>query len=118
AQGQVGEAGGAAQAPAPGGNVTGVDEHPGPGPWRQAVERALAAIARGELSKVVLSRRVRVRAGGPFDAAAVLRRLREGYPDCFLFCLPGGDALFLGASPERLARLRAGQLETAAVAGS
>ncbi|HEY8394285.1 MAG TPA: isochorismate synthase [Thermaerobacter sp.] len=98
--------------------VTGMEEHPGPGAWRQAVEQALAAIARGELRKVVLSRRVCLRTRTPFDAGDVLRRLRAGYPDCFLFCIPGGDAFFLGATPERLARVRAGSLETAAVAGS
>lgn len=118
AEARTGREGDGAGAPAAGGVVTGVEEHPGPGPWRQAVEEALAAIARGELRKVVLSRRVRVRARAPFDAGATLRRLRAGYPDCFLFCIAAGDGLFLGATPERLVRLRAGLLETAAVAGS
>ncbi|HEY8552797.1 MAG TPA: isochorismate synthase [Thermaerobacter sp.] len=97
---------------------------PGRRGWMDAVAAALEAIAAGELAKVVLARRLRVRAGAAFDPGTVLRRLRAEYPECFVFAVagdcsaPGGRSVFLGATPERLVRLREGRLETAALAGS
>lgn len=92
--------------------------------WTEAVTAALEAIAAGALAKVVLARRLHVRAGTAFDPGTVLRRLRAEYPECFVFAVagdgrgPGGRGVFLGASPERLVRLREARLETAALAGS
>ncbi|ADU51733.1 isochorismate synthase [Thermaerobacter marianensis DSM 12885] len=100
-----------------GGNVRAV-ALPGRAGWREAVEAALAAIAGGELEKVVLARRLYVRAGSAFDPGTVLRRLQADYPECFVFAVARDRAVFLGATPERLVRLRDGRLETAAVAGS
>ncbi|MFP5254382.1 MAG: isochorismate synthase MenF [Acidimicrobiia bacterium] len=69
--------------------------------WCDLVAEATAAMrAAGEdgLRKVVLAREVEVEADQPFDRAAILARLRAGYPGCFLFHVDG----FLGASPELL----------------
>jgi isochorismate synthase len=68
--------------------------------WCDLVEEATAAIraSGGALEKVVLAREVRVTADGDLDRAAILARLRSGYPGCFLFHVDG----FLGASPELL----------------
>lgn len=71
--------------------------------WCDLVARATAhlrAQPEGGLSKVVLAREVLVEATRPFDRKAVLRRLQERYPACFLFLVDG----FLGASPELLVR--------------
>lgn len=84
------------------------------GRHRSAVEAALETLREegraGELSKVVLAHAVEVRRRFPFDPAALLASLRRGYPRCFLFGVrPAGDgAVFLGASPERLVRVREG----------
>ncbi len=49
----------------------------------------------------------------------LLGRLRQAFPRCAIFCLRlGPDALFLGASPERLVRVDRGRVTTAAIAGS
>ena len=66
--------------------------------WRGAVLSALDAIGRGEVAKVVLSRIVDVVADRPFDRRALLARLREQQPGCFVY---GAGTLF-GASPELL----------------
>jgi menaquinone-specific isochorismate synthase len=52
----------------------------------------------GTLAKVVLAREVVVTADAPIDVAAVLARLRAGYPTCHVFHVDG----FVGASPELL----------------
>jgi menaquinone-specific isochorismate synthase len=63
-----------------------------------AVAAAVAAIARGEVRKVVLVRAVDVRADQPFDTSAALRRLRATFPTCLRYRIDG----FIGASPELL----------------
>ncbi len=90
----------------------------GPECWRAMVERAIETIRRGELAKVVLARAVEVIRQQPVSAERVLRRLAASYPGCTLFAFGHEDAVFLGATPERLIRLRGGRVETMALAGS
>ncbi len=69
--------------------------------WCELVATATKALREapaGGLEKVVLAREVIVEADAPFDRATLVRRLRAGYPDCFVFLVDG----FLGASPELL----------------
>ncbi len=86
--------------------------------WRRAVEATLADIAAGRLAKLVLARAAIIRAAAPFDPLRTLARLRRAYPGCTLFAVGRGDATFVGASPERLARVTGDRLDTAAVAGT
>jgi menaquinone-specific isochorismate synthase len=82
--------------------------------WRDAVERALDAIARGELEKVVLAREVLVEADHPFDAADIVRRLVGQQPGSFVYAVEG----FVGASPELLVRRTGAIVESRPVAGT
>jgi len=96
------------------------------GRHRRAVEAALEALGDPELSKVVLAHAVDVTRRRPFEPALLLGSLRETFPGCFLFSFrpasgPEGDTrfdgsapapVFLGASPERLARVRTVQPRT------
>jgi menaquinone-specific isochorismate synthase len=66
--------------------------------WRTAVGRALAEIDAGHVTKVVLARAVDVEADQDFDVAAVLARLRNQQPGCFVYAAGG----MVGASPELL----------------
>lgn len=81
------------------------------GRHHRAVEAALKALSEPALSKVVLAHAVEVRRQRPFVPAPLLSALRKTYPGCFLFSVragggaPDGTPLFLGASPERLARV-------------
>jgi isochorismate synthase len=89
------------------GRVVVEPERPAP-EWCDLVERATAALRAsppGGMEKVVLAREVEVTADAAFDRAAILSRLRAGYPGCFLFHVDG----FLGASPELLVA-RAGDI--------
>jgi menaquinone-specific isochorismate synthase len=69
-----------------------------PQEWTAAVDEATQRIRRGDLDKVVLAREVVVTADSTISVSAVLRRLAQSYPDCFLYLVDG----FCGASPELL----------------
>jgi menaquinone-specific isochorismate synthase len=87
--------------------------------WAVAINRAVAAIARKEIEKVVLARRSTCKFSDAVSPWQLLKRLRESNPDCYLF---GVDRKpydpFVGASPERLYRRIGREIETEAVAGT
>jgi len=89
------------------------------GHYERAVTEALDYIAAGEFRKIVLARAKDLRAVRPFHPLQVLNGLRQRYPDCYAFSVANdrGQSL-IGASPERLLRLREGVLLTEALAGS
>jgi len=66
--------------------------------WRESVDTVLAAIERGELTKVVLARAVALEANQPFDRGVLLTRLRAQQRGCFVYAADG----LVGASPELL----------------
>lgn len=86
--------------------------------YAQRVRTALAGISAGQFSKVVVTRAAEAAARSAIDPVAWLVALRERFPGCTLFAVGEGDAVFLGASPERLVRLHGSVVETAAVAGT
>lgn len=87
--------------------------------WRRSVVEALEAIRRGDLDKVVLARRARVRFDAFLDPFALFRRLQEATPSCFHFLIQFGERhTLIGASPERLFCWHDGRVETEAVAGT
>ncbi len=86
--------------------------------WRDEVAAAAAAARRGDLTKVVLARAVRLQAAAPFNPTAALWRLAAGYPTCVVFAVTQGDSCFLGATPEPLLRVRNGEASTTCLAGS
>jgi isochorismate synthase len=86
--------------------------------FRALVGAARDAVVAGALEKLVVARSVRIAAGGPIDAAALLAALRRAHPRCTSFAVARGERCFLGASPERLVALAGRDLETAALAGS
>jgi isochorismate synthase len=86
--------------------------------WKDIVRRLAREMENGELEKVVLARECRVHAAQPFDSVPVLERLRAAYPGCFVFAVARGERCFLGATPERLVRLRDGAVQAMCLAGS
>jgi isochorismate synthase len=90
----------------------------GPEIYAAHVRRALEEIRAGTLQKVVLARAVHVTTRSAIDPVAWLVALRERFPTCTLFAVGDGDAVFLGATPERLVRVSGELVETAALAGT
>jgi len=84
----------------------------------QLVDEVRSAIERGELEKLVLSRRVDLTLPRPVSPSLALRRLSTIAPECVRFAFRVGDATFLGATPERLVTKRGRAFETDALAGS
>ncbi|OAM87254.1 hypothetical protein AW736_23650 [Termitidicoccus mucosus] len=87
--------------------------------YRAAVTRALELIADGDFQKIVLARAKDIRAAEALHPLRVLNGLRQRFGDCYSFSLANGRGQsFIGASPERLLRVRDGRLLTEALAGS
>ena len=96
-------------------NLTG--EFPPAETWKESVRATADAVRTGRLRKAVLARGIRVRARR-LDPTRALRRLRADYPSCTLFAFARDGRWFLGATPERLVRVRNGEADIAAVAGT
>jgi menaquinone-specific isochorismate synthase len=87
--------------------------------YRLSVQKALERIAAGEFNKIVLARRRSVRATDELHPLRMLNGLRQRFPDCYSFSIANGAGQsFIGATPECLARVSRGVLETEALAGS
>ncbi len=87
--------------------------------YREAVGRALARIRTGSFEKIVLARAKDLKATEAFHPLRVLNGLRQRFPDCYSFSVANGlGQSFIGASPERLLRVRDGRILTEALAGS
>ena len=83
-----------------------------------SVAEIAAEVREGLYEKAVLASVREIEAAAPFDPGTALAQLRADYPHCYLFSFRRGDAIFLGASPEQLAGLRAGAVTTLGLAGS
>ncbi len=87
----------------------------------QNVAVAVAAIRRGELRKVVLSRTKQVLFAEVPDAVALFDQFCHAYPNAFISAvyLPEFDQIWMSATPERLVSNRAdGIFQTIALAGT
>jgi salicylate biosynthesis isochorismate synthase len=85
--------------------------------WNARVERALEAIASGQLTKVVCARRASVRFHGVPEVAGILARLPAG-ADVTRFAVRRGERIFFGATPERLVARAGTEVRIDALAGS
>lgn len=87
--------------------------------FKQAVSTALDQIEAKAYEKVVLARSIELHADQDWQPLDALNRLRERFGGCFTFSFGGGQGRsFIGATPERLIKVRNGQLATDAIAGS
>lgn len=87
--------------------------------WLARVARAVTDIQSGELDKVVLARSIRVRSTRPFVPAALMAALATRYPGCIHFThFFSSGGVLLGATPESLVSLAAGQVVSDALAGT
>ncbi|MBN0617253.1 chorismate-binding protein, partial [Pseudomonas aeruginosa] len=75
------------------------------------------SVRQGRFGKVVLAR-TQAQPLGDIEPWQVIEHLRLQHADAQLFACRRGNACFLGASPERLVRIRAGEALTHALAGT
>ncbi len=86
--------------------------------WKDLVNSALKSISEGEFSKVVLSREVNLGLNNKPQVSNLVQNLSEKYPKCYTFAYKKGESVFIGASPEKLAKFSKGWIEIDALAGS
>ena len=87
--------------------------------YESAVGQALEHIRSGQISKVVLARKLTYGTSNPLNPFSIAHDLRERFPECFTFCLSTpGQGIMVGATPETLAKVSGTTLETEALAGS
>ena len=86
--------------------------------WEQAVGSGLDAIKGGRVEKVVLSRRLKLRADEPFSSKDLLVNLIDGTAHGTVLLYRYADVFFCGCTPELLVRKRGQQLESMCLAGT
>ena len=72
--------------------------------WERTVGLFAGAVGRGRIDKVVLGRRLVLRATADLDVVAALRHLARTTPESTTFAFARDGTTFLGATPERLVR--------------
>lgn len=86
--------------------------------WLARVQAALRSIDEGRLDKVVLARGIRLAADCAIAPAPILAALMERQSGSTIYAYGNRQAVFLGASPERLVALRGGRAVADALAGT
>ncbi|HJV92467.1 MAG TPA: chorismate-binding protein, partial [Azonexus sp.] len=86
--------------------------------WIARVNGALRHIESGRVDKLVLSRSRKIESSQAFSPAEILGRLVEQQPGSLIYAHGNGRQSFLGATPERLVRLRDGMVDADALAGT
>lgn len=86
--------------------------------WEKNVNLVLEKISNKNLSKVVLSREVKLKLTKRPMLSTLLNELSSKYPRCYTFAYQKENSCFWGASPEKLARFLDGWIEVDALAGS
>lgn len=86
----------------------------GPDGYQDAVRGALAAIAAGEVSKVVIARDLVGTVPAGSDLRRLARALSTGYPDTWTYAVDG----IIGASPETLVTVHGGTVTARVLAGT
>ena len=82
--------------------------------WTEIVGEVVSLIRRGEVSKVVLARDLRVGADEPIDLRHLLARLIDRYPMTWTYLVDG----MVGATPELLLRRQGGLVTSRVLAGT
>ena len=97
--------------------VSSVDE-PAIDEWTRHIDEIKQLIADDRCQKIVASRSSVLTLSEQANPLAILANLSQRYDDCFRFLYQRGNATFVGATPERLIRLRGDAVATEALAGS
>ncbi len=86
--------------------------------FKAGVRKIRQHIKSGDIFQCVLSEQFEIALRGRTDSFSIYRTLRRLSPSPYLFHLSFGDETLLGASPEMLARVSDGKVETCPIAGT
>ena len=98
--------------------VVSTRSYPSPSEWINQVNDAVDVLKKGDLSKLVLARRVDARFTIAPKVSRVLDRLRLFNPSTTTFAVKSQGQTFLGATPECLLHVHDRQIRTMALAGT
>ena len=98
--------------------IVGAIEEDPPARYTDGVRQVLAAIARGDVYQANLSRGWRARLAPGASATDLYRRLRSANPAPFAGIAALPECTLLSSSPERLIRVRHGEVGTRPIAGT
>jgi isochorismate synthase len=93
-------------------------EQPDAQGWQLLVRSALKQIARRDLQKVVIGRRLRLEGSRRFDLNRLVAALTFLFPSCQVINLRRNEMSFVAATPERLLTQRGNRVEVDALAGT
>ena len=91
---------------------------PGKAKYLQSIADVTARIQQQEAQKVVIARSLALTFENKPTSTQVLSHVKQQQPESYLFGFEHEDALFFGASPERLVKVENGQAYSSCVAGS
>lgn len=86
--------------------------------WAALVRNALSTIETNTVCKLVPVRRSHLKLDAPIDPFACFARAATLYRTCTRFLIERGGHAFVGATPERLVRVKGCEVATDALAGS
>jgi len=86
--------------------------------WQKSVAEAVAAMERGGLEKVVLTRQQQLHSHAPIPHRYMLSTLAGRYPGCTLLSVSFGEGVLLAATPEKLFEMSAESIHCDALAGT
>ncbi|MBK9097885.1 MAG: isochorismate synthase [bacterium] len=86
--------------------------------WNNSVTSALEKLKDDQLKKIVLSRVFNFTIKHEIKWYILLQKLKERFPDCYLFFLKKNDSIFFGSSPEMFLKITDKIAEVESVAGS
>ncbi len=98
--------------------ITRID-HPDYAGWKNNIETSLQKIDNGKIDKVVLARRTDIIFKEAVEAVDYVHGLKSANDRCYFFLFqPRQGTAFLGATPERLLKIKGNRLISEAVSGS
>ncbi|WP_042222742.1 isochorismate synthase [Oceanobacillus manasiensis] len=86
--------------------------------WKQTVKEATEEIKQNKVEKIVLARELRLKLDREADSGNIIRKLLDTQPNSFIFSFERGKDCFIGATPERLVKIRQNNLFSTCLAGT
>ncbi|WLV23860.1 isochorismate synthase [Aciduricibacillus chroicocephali] len=86
--------------------------------WIETVGKAKQEIQNGQAEKIVLARELLICLDKAADTGQVVRRLQEQQRDSYIFAFEIAGSCFVGATPERLVKVKEGEVLSTCLAGT
>jgi menaquinone-specific isochorismate synthase len=86
--------------------------------WKNQIIELVDQISMDNVQKVVLSRKIDLLLSSEIKFSEILKKLAGSFPGCFIFLYRNADAIYFGASPEKLFKFQNTSAEFDIIAGS